>query len=371
MNLPVNTPVTPAGDTSAEHTRTTVAVLYGGQNTEHSVSCISAGAVISHLDPERYTIVPVGITRDGVWVKGTTDVEQLRAHGRELPEVSRGRAVTFDLGGKRGAQLRFGDGSLYAEVDVVFPVLHGVNGEDGTVQGLLELANVPYVGNGVFASATCMDKQYTKAVARHAGIPVGDEVIVTERRILTDEEKESLGLPVFVKPARGGSSIGISKVSDWEDFPAALETALAADSKVLVESMLQGPEVECGVLQYPDGTIQASYPSMLMGTEDGPEGFYGFDTKYLDDIITYEIPAPLPDDQVAEVRRLAVETFRALDCSGLARVDFFVTPEGPVLNEPNTMPGFTPISMYPKMFAASGVDYADLLDILIAQALAT
>lgn len=371
VNLPVNTPATPAGDTSAGHHRTTVAVLYGGQNTEHSVSCISAGAVISHLDPERYTIVPVGITRDGVWVKGTTDVEQLRAHDRELPEVSRGRAVTFDLGGKRGAQLRFGDGSLYAEVDVVFPVLHGVNGEDGTVQGLLELANVPYVGNGVFASATCMDKQYTKAVARHAGIPVGDEVIVTERRILTDDEKESLGLPVFVKPARGGSSIGISKVSDWEDFPAALETALAADSKVLVEAMLQGPEVECGVLQYPDGTIQASYPSMLMGTEDGPEGFYGFDTKYLDDIITYEIPAPLPDDQVAEVRRLAVETFRALGCSGLARVDFFVTPEGPVLNEPNTMPGFTPISMYPKMFAASGVDYADLLDILIAQALAT
>ncbi|WP_304042251.1 D-alanine--D-alanine ligase family protein [Corynebacterium glyciniphilum] len=371
MNLPVNTPATPAGDTSAGHTRTTVAVLYGGQNTEHSVSCISAGAVMAHLDPERYTIVPVGITRDGVWVKGTTDVEQLRAHGRELPEVSRGRAVTVDLGGKRGAQLRFGDGSLYAEVDVVFPVLHGVNGEDGTVQGLLELANVPYVGNGVFASATCMDKQYTKAVARHAGIPVGDEVIVTERRILTDDEKESLGLPVFVKPARGGSSIGISKVNDWEDFPAALETALAADSKVLVESMLQGPEVECGVLQYPDGTIQASYPSMLIGTEDGPEGFYGFDTKYLDDIITYEIPAPLPDDQVAEVRRLAVETFRALGCSGLARVDFFVTPEGPVLNEPNTMPGFTPISMYPKMFAASGVDYPDLLDILIAQALAT
>lgn len=371
VNLPVNTPATPAGDTSAGHTRTTVAVLYGGQNTEHSVSCISAGAVMAHLDPERYTIVPVGITRDGVWVKGTTDVEQLRAHGRELPEVSRGRAVTVDLGGKRGAQLRFGDGSLYAEVDVVFPVLHGVNGEDGTVQGLLELANVPYVGNGVFASATCMDKQYTKAVARHAGIPVGDEVIVTERRILTDDEKESLGLPVFVKPARGGSSIGISKVNDWEDFPAALETALAADSKVLVESMLQGPEVECGVLQYPDGTIQASYPSMLIGTEDGPEGFYGFDTKYLDDIITYEIPAPLPDDQVAEVRRLAVETFRALGCSGLARVDFFVTPEGPVLNEPNTMPGFTPISMYPKMFAASGVDYPDLLDILIAQALAT
>lgn len=363
-------------NTPTNQAKTTVAVVYGGQNTEHSVSCISAGAVMAHLDPDRYDIVPVGITRDGVWVKGTTDLDALSVHDRELPEVTGGRSVNFDLGGRggrggrRGGQLRFGDGSLYAEVDVVFPVLHGVNGEDGTVQGLFELAHVPYVGNGVFASAACMDKQYTKAVARHAGVPVGDEVVVTERRVLTPEEQDALGLPVFVKPARGGSSIGISKVDDWADFPAALETALAADDKVLVESMLQGPEVECGVLQYPDGTIQASYPSMLMGTEDGPEGFYGFDTKYLDDIITYEIPAPLPDDQVAEVRRLAVETFRALGCSGLARVDFFVTPEGPVLNEPNTMPGFTPISMYPKMFAASGVEYTDLLDILIAHALA-
>lgn len=377
--MPVNAPVnenasagaaagTAAGSEDPSR-RTTVAVLYGGQNTEHGVSCVSAGAVMSHLDPQRYEIVPVGITRDGRWVAGTTDPAQLQTRGRELPEVAGGRGVSFGLGGRRGGELRFGDGTLYAEVDVVFPVLHGVNGEDGTVQGLLDLVNVPYVGNGVFSSAACMDKQYTKAVARHAGIPVGDEVIVTERRLLTEEEKDSLGLPVFVKPARGGSSIGISKVNDWEDFPAALETALAADGKVLVESMLTGPEVECGVLQYPDGTVQASLPSMLQGTEDGPEGFYGFDTKYLDDIITYEIPAPLREEQVTEIRRLAVETFRALGCRGLARVDFFVTEDGPVLNEPNTMPGFTPISMFPKMFAESGVQYADLLDILIAQAI--
>ncbi|MGO1949694.1 MAG: D-alanine--D-alanine ligase family protein [Mycobacteriaceae bacterium] len=374
----MNQPAKPSSDSSSTSTsprRTTVAVLYGGQSTEHSVSCISAGAVMSHLDPARYDVVPVGITESGLWVKGTTDTEKLRTHDRELPRVEGGRSVSFDLGTPRGKDaraggtLRFGDGSLYAEVDVVFPVLHGVNGEDGTVQGLLELANVPYVGNGVFASAACMDKQFTKAVARHEGIPVGDEVILTEPRELTDGEKETLGLPVFVKPARGGSSIGISKVTDWDRFPEALGTAFESDDKVLVEAMLVGPEVECGVLQYPDGTVRASYPSLLKGTEDGPEGFYGFDTKYLDDIITYEIPAPLPDDQVAEIRRLAVETFLALGCEGLARVDFFVTGDGPVLNEPNTMPGFTPISMYPKMFQASGVEYPDLLDILIARAL--
>jgi D-alanine-D-alanine ligase len=277
--------------------------------------------------------------------------------------------VHLTLGGE-AKEFRFDDGSLYAAVDVVFPVLHGRDGEDGTVQGLLELAGVPYVGNGVLASAACMDKEYTKLIARASGIPVGDEVVLTERRELTAAEQEQLGLPVFVKPARGGSSIGITKVSDWNAVPAALDLAFDHDSKVLVEAMLHGVEVECGVLQYPDGTVHASHPSLLKGTEDGPEGFYGFDTKYLDDIISYEIPAPLPDGQADAVRRWAVETFRALGCEGLARVDFFVTEDGPVLNEPNTMPGFTPISMYPKMFEASGVAYPELLDILIARALA-
>ncbi|CUU66904.1 D-alanine--D-alanine ligase family protein [Corynebacterium variabile] len=351
--------------------RTVVAVLYGGQNSEHSISCLSAAAVMSHLDPDRYEVVPVGITETGMWVKGTTDTEALSAHGRDLPTVKMSRGVHLVPGSfasGRG-QLRYGDGSLYAEVDVIFPVLHGRNGEDGTVQGVLELSNVPYVGNGVLASAACMDKQYTKLIARAAGVPVGDEVVLTERRDLTDEEKEMIGLPVFVKPARGGSSVGISKVSDWADLDAAEAHAFEHDTKILVEAMLHGVEVECGVLQYPDGTVHASPPSLLEGTEDGPEGFYGFDTKYLDDIISYEIPAPLPEGQADAVRRWAVETFRALDCEGLARVDFFVTEDGPVLNEPNTMPGFTPISMYPKMFEATGVAYTELLDILIARAL--
>jgi D-alanine-D-alanine ligase len=324
---------------------------------------------MGNLDPARYEVIPVGITEDGRWVKGTTDTDKLSAHDRDLPTVRGGRSVHLSLGG-RSKELRFDDGSLYADLDVVFPVLHGRNGEDGTVQGLLELAGVPYVGNGVLSSAACMDKQFTKLIARAAGIPVGDEVVLTERRDLTDDERDLLGLPVFVKPARGGSSIGITKVSDWDDLPAALDLAFDHDSKVLVEAMLHGVEVECGVLQYPDGSVHASHPSLLKGTEDGPEGFYGFDTKYLDDIISYEIPAPLPDGQADAVRHWAVQTFHALDCEGLARVDFFVTEDGPVLNEPNTMPGFTPISMYPKMFEASGVAYTELLDILIARALA-
>lgn len=352
--------------------RTVVAVLYGGQNSEHSISCLSAAAVMNHLDSSRYEVVPVGITTDGRWVAGTKNVEALASHDGELPHVTMSRGVTLIPGTTQSGrgQLRFGDGSLYAEIDVAFPVLHGINGEDGTIQGTLELANVPYVGNGVFASAACMDKQYTKLIARASGIPVGDEVVLSEPRDLSSEEQQRLGLPVFVKPARGGSSVGISKVESWADLPEAMELAFSHDNKVLIEAMLHGVEVECGVLQYPDGSVVASQPAMLKGTEDGPEGFYGFATKYLDDIITYEIPAPLAEGQVDAVRRWAVETFRALGCEGLARIDFFVTDNGPVLNEPNTMPGFTAISMYPKMFEASGVEYAELLDILLSQALA-
>ena len=195
------------------------------------------------------------------------------------------------------------------------------------------------------------------------------EVILRRRAKLTEQEKDLLGLPVFVKPARGGSSIGVSKVTSWDDFPAAAELALQHDEKVLVESEVVGAEVECGVLQYPDGSVVASVPAQLMGTGDGDEGFYGFDTKYLDDIVTAQIPAPLDDATTELISSLAIEAFHALDGEGLARVDFFVTDNGPVVNEVNTMPGFTPISMYPQVFAASGVPYEDLLDIMIQRAL--
>ncbi|MBC6795576.1 D-alanine--D-alanine ligase family protein [Corynebacterium sp. LK28] len=371
-----------------KHARTTVAVLYGGQSTEHSVSCISAGAVIDHLDPEIYEVVPVGITETGAWVPGTTDTTQLRADGREMPRVKDdGVHVQLTFGGSAGSaeggagsaeggagEMRYVTGpqagEVFAQVDVVFPVLHGMNGEDGTVQGVLDLAGVRYVGNGVLASAAGMDKDFTKRLAREAGIPVGEELILFQPRELTAEEKERLGLPVFVKPARGGSSIGISKVDSWEDFDSAVDLAFSHDGKVIVEAMIHGAEVECGVLQHADGSIVSSVPAMLNGTEDGAEGFYGFDAKYVDSTVSATIPAPLPAETLTEIRQLAIRTFNALGCDGIARVDFFATENGPVLNEINTMPGFTPISMYPKMFAADGVSFGDLVSALIARALA-
>ena len=346
-----------------------VAVLYGGRSAEHSVSCVSAGAIIAHLDPEKYEVIPVGITVDGAWVVGESDPERLRLIDRTMPEVQRREEIRPSLDPAHRGEFHFADGSLYATADVIFPVLHGRFGEDGTIQGMFALSDIPVVGPGVLSSAAGMDKEFTKKLMAAEGLPIGREVILRDRAELTDAEKKLLGLPVFVKPARGGSSIGISKVSRWEDLPAAVDLARQHDEKVIVESEIVGAEVECGVLQYPDGRIVASLPAMLRGTEDGDGGFYDFDTKYLDNVVTAEIPAPLDDATIELVQSLAVETFQALACEGLARVDFFVTSNGPVLNEINTMPGFTPISMYPQMFAASGVDYEELLDVLVQQAL--
>ncbi|WP_445227903.1 D-alanine--D-alanine ligase family protein [Corynebacterium sp. H130] len=351
------------------NTRIKVAVVYGGRSSEHSVSCVSAGAIMSHIDPEKYEVIPVGITQDGRWTVGESDPSVLQRSGRELPTVAFKRGLSLSVEPLTRGELRYEDGSLFATADVIFPVLHGRFGEDGTIQGMFELSGIPFVGPGVLASSNGMDKEYTKKLAAAEGLPIGREVILRGRTELTEAEKELLGLPVFVKPARGGSSIGISRVASWEDLPAAIQLAFEHDKKVIVEAEIIGSEVECGVLQYPDGTLVASYPSMLRGTSSSDEGFYGFDTKYLDDVVTADIPAPLPPATLELVQSLAIETFKALNCDGLARVDFFVTDKGPVLNEINTLPGFTPISMYPQMFAASGVAYEELLDILIQRAL--
>ncbi|WP_151902956.1 D-alanine--D-alanine ligase family protein [Corynebacterium urogenitale] len=374
----VSTPTASAVAPSAAD-RVTVAVIYGGQSTEHSVSCISAGAIMAHLDPQRFNIVPIGITHDGAWVPNSLElsalIESLKADGSRMPSVDdTGEHVQPTLGGRRG-EFRYVAGprvgEVYAQVDVVFPVLHGMNGEDGTIQGLLDLTGVPYVGNGVLSSAVGMDKVFTKKLAREAGIPVTPELVLTEPRDLTEEEQSRLGLPVFVKPARGGSSIGISKVTSWEDLPLALKEAFNNDDKAIIEAMIHGREVECGVLQRPAGDLVASVPAMLEGTEDGDEGFYGFDAKYVDDTVSATIPAPLEESMIQSIRDWSVATFEALGCEGLARVDFFATDKGPVFNEINTMPGFTPISMYPQMFQASGVEYAELLTILVERALAS
>ncbi|MBC3186261.1 D-alanine--D-alanine ligase [Corynebacterium sp. zg-331] len=344
-----------------------VAVVYGGNSPEHSISCISAAAVMSHLDSQRYEVIPVGVTRQGRWVVGTTDP----ARDAELPEVADAAEIALSLDPAHRGALRFTDGrGTYATVDVIFPVLHGPRGEDGTVQGLFELAGVAYVGPGVLASACGMDKEYTKKLVVSAGLPVTAEVVLHGEESLSGQDRDRLGLPVFVKPARGGSSIGISKVEEWEDLEAAVALARQQDSKVIVEAEITGAEVEVGVLEYPDGSLAASEPARLIGTEDSEEGFYGFDTKYLDNVVSAEIPARLPAQTIERLKDMALTAFRALNCKGLARVDFFVTESGPVLNEVNTLPGFTPISMYPKVFAASGVDYQRLLGILVETALA-
>lgn len=344
-----------------------VAVIYGGQSSEHSVSCVSAGAVMSHL--EGFEVVPIGITKSGAWTVGTSDLEELKTHDRVMPEVQMRQAVTLALDPAHRGEFRLPDGSLHAKVDVIFPVLHGPYGEDGTIQGLFELSGVPYVGTGVLSSACGMDKEFTKKLLKAEGLPVGEEVVLREDRTLSAQERETLGLPVFVKPARGGSSIGISRVERWEDLDQALRLARQHDSKVIVESEIIGDEVECGVLEYADGTRITSVPAKLLDIDDSDEGFYGFDTKYLDNVVSAEIPAQFDQATLDQLRELSLQAFDALNCRGLARVDFFVTDNGPVLNEINTMPGFTPISMYPKVLAASGVEYPQLLRALVEQAL--
>lgn len=346
-----------------------IALIYGGQSTEHSISCISAGAIMAHLPAEEYEVYPVGITRDGTWVEGTRDP----VAGEALPEVAPGRALRLSTTpATRGQFTDAQTGDVTATVDVIFPVLHGKYGEDGTIQGLFELSGIPYVGPGVLASACGMDKEFTKKVVAAEGIPVADGVLLRagERTDLNADEREHLGLPVFVKPCNGGSSIGVSKVEDWAELPAAIELAFANDTKVLVEGALVGDEVEIGVLEYPDGRIEASVAAKLNGTDDSAEGFYGFETKYLEDHVTATIPAPYDAATTGLLQRMAITAFRALNCKSLARVDFFVTERGPVLNEVNTMPGFTPISMYPQVWQASGLAYAELLDVLVQTALA-
>lgn len=322
---------------------------------------------MANLSPERYEVYPVGITREGAWVEGSHDP----VAGATLPEVAGEREVALSLNpDRRGQLIDVATGEVRATVDVAFPVLHGKFGEDGTIQGLLELAGLPYVGPGVLASACGMDKEYTKTLVRAAGVAVAGEVVLNRGDTLGQAQRDALGLPVFVKPASGGSSIGVSKVESWEALDEALALAFDSDEKVLVESELVGDEVEVGVIEHPDGRIEASVPARLNGTEDSAEGFYGFETKYLEDGVTATIPAPYDDAVIEQLQQLALRCFRALNCKSLARIDFFVTAEGPVLNEINTMPGFTPISMYPQVWQASGLDYPEMLDLLVTTALA-
>jgi D-alanine-D-alanine ligase len=349
-----------------------VAVVFGGRSTEHAISCVSAGSVLAALDPARYEVVPVGITPKGAWVITSGDPEALRIAGRALPTVETGTAVVLPGDPTAGGLVVVepGEGATVLHgVDVVFPVLHGPFGEDGTIQGLLEMAGVPYVGSGVLGSAVAMDKEFAKKLLAAEGLPVGPYAVVRAGASLAGADRERLGLPVFVKPARGGSSIGISRVDEPAALTAAIEAARAVDDKVLVEAAVPGREIELAVLEGIDGAApDVSVPAEILLT--GGREWYDFEAKYLDDVSALDIPAGLPADVTARLQEMAARAFTALDCAGLARVDFFVGPGGEItVNEVNTMPGFTPISVFPRAWAASGLDYPTLLDRLIQTAL--
>jgi D-alanine-D-alanine ligase len=356
-----------------------VAVVFGGRSSEHTVSCSTAAGVLRAIDRDKYDVVPIGIARDGRWVLVADDPEPLMLTQGHTPEVDgTGTGVLVPLSTSDRALTVLEPGQppqALGEVDVVFPLLHGPFGEDGTIQGFLDLTDIRYVGSGVLASATGMDKHYMKVIFAGSGLPVGPYVVLTDRQWMSDrtaamETVFALHFPVFVKPARAGSSMGITKVTAPDDLEAAVELARRHDPKVIVETGVAGRELECAVLQ----SRGAAAPRTSQVAEirvHGKHEFYDFEAKYLlEEDVDLECPADLPTEVSDEVRRLAAAAFDALGCEGLARVDCFWAEDGRVLvNEINTMPGFTPLSMYPRMWAATGISYPDLIDELITLAL--
>ena len=375
----------------SEQRKIRVAVVFGGRGPEHAVSCMGGGNMLGAIDRDKYEVIPVGITRDGRWVLAADEPGKLKITGGELPSVEAvaepgtqvvpwadRRPVTASA----PAQIPH----LLGDVDVVLPILHGPFGEDGTIQGLLEMAGVPYAGAGVLASAVGMDKEYMKIIFQARGLPVGPHVVVRERDWppeaadsvsgAADHERKrvldaitELGWPLFVKPARGGSSIGTSKACDMAQLEAAIDNARQYDPKVLVEAAIEGREIECAVLEGRGGDLpDTSLPGQLV--IDGGEEFFDFEAKYLDGASGMVIPAPIPEEHQQEIRRMAALAFDAVSCEGMARVDFFYTPDGQILiNEINTIPGLAPTSYFPKMWAASGLPLPQLIDRMLQSAL--
>ncbi|BAU86335.1 D-alanine--D-alanine ligase [Streptomyces laurentii] len=360
-----------------------VAVVFGGRSSEHAISVLTAGAVLRAIDRDVYDVLPIGITQEGRWALTADAPERMAIDGRTLPDVdalaeSGTGGVVLPVDPASREVVLHEPGSLpqvLGEVDVVFPVLHGPYGEDGTLQGLLELSGIPYVGAGVLASAVGQDKEYMKRVFTSFGLRVGPYVTVRPRewdqnpnaaRKKIVEFAADHGWPLFVKPARGGSSVGITKVDDLSGLDEAVEEARRHDPKIIVEALVRGREIECGVLEFEDGP-RASLPAEIPPVTD--HDFYDFEAKYIDSASGI-VPAPIGDKAIAEVQRLAVEAYEAVSCEGLVRADFFLTEEGDfVINEINTMPGFTPISMYPRMWQESGVSYPELVSRLVQAAL--
>ncbi|MDX3634943.1 D-alanine--D-alanine ligase [Streptomyces europaeiscabiei] len=360
-----------------------VAVVFGGRSSEHGISVVTAGAVLRAIDRTKYDVLPIGISREGHWFLTADEPDRMAITDRRTPSVeelaeSREGGVVLPVDPANREVVYSEPGSVpkaLGEVDVVFPVLHGPYGEDGTLQGMLELSGVPYVGSGVLASAVGQDKEYMKRVFTSFGLKVGPYVVIRPREWQLDEaaaRKKIIdlagehGWPLFVKPARAGSSIGITKVDDLAGLDEAITEAQRHDPKILVEAALRGREIECGVLEFEDGP-RASVPAEIPPPE--AHAYYDFEAKYIDSTPGI-VPAPLTPEETAEVRRLAVDAFDAASCEGLVRADFFLTEGGEfVINEINTLPGFTPISMYPAMWKASGIEYPELVDRLIQAAL--
>jgi len=366
--------------TDAPRRKPTVAIVFGGRSSEHAVSCATAAGVMQAIDRDVYDVLPIGIAKDGRWVLESGDTGALELSAGHVPEVDgSGAGVMMPQSTTERSLSILEPGApprALAEVDVVFPLLHGPFGEDGTIQGLLELADIRYVGSGVLASAVMMDKHYMKIVFAGHGLPIGPYVVITDREWQRDpvasmDAVASLDWPVFVKPARAGSSMGITKVSSPAGLRAAIEFAREYDPKIIVEAGITGREIECAVLE---GRGGASVRTSEVGEIEIVKGheFYDFDAKYLaESDVRLSCPARLPDGVADEIRRVAAAAFEAAGCEGLARVDCFYTEHGDViLNEINTMPGFTPLSMYPRMWAASGLGYPELIDELIQLALA-
>jgi D-alanine-D-alanine ligase len=386
----------------SEQRKVQVAVVFGGRGPEHAVSCMGAGNMLGSIDRAKYDVIPIGITQDGGWVQVADEPARLAITDGQLPSVEAVAAPGSDVVPWAGGAVASAPGKiphLLGEVDVVLLVLHGPFGEDGTIQGLLEMAGVPYVGAGVLASAVSMDKEYMKLIFRAKGLPVGPYIVLREqdwpaaelaragaaelpgdtggqpdtaehperKRVL--DEIADLGWPLFVKPARGGSSIGTSKAHDQAQLRASIATARRYDPKVLVEAAIAGREIEVSVLEGIDGAPpDTSVPGQLM--IDGGEEFWDFEAKYLDTASGMAIPAPIPAAAADEIRRLAAAAFDAVSCEGLARVDFFYTPDGEILiNEINTIPGLSPASYFQKMWEASGLAFPQLIDRLLQTAL--
>ena len=343
-----------------------VCVLFGGISPEHEVSLRSAESVLNNMDPEKYNIYPVGITKEGNWILyGDTDYSKLPTN--EWLSCPKNRQAALSPIRGQGLLSFEGDCVVRENIDVVFPVLHGENGEDGSIQGLFQIAGIPYVGCHVAASAACMDKCLTKLMAAVTNVRQADWELVTREQLRFHPEKAldrveaKFSYPVFVKPAGTGSSVGVSKARGREALLASLENAARYDRKVLVEEFIRGREVEVAVLG--NNTPVASVP----GEIDAGAEFYDYDTKYITNTSRLYIPARISEAAAEQVRQDAVAIYQAMGCQGLARVDFFVTYDGEqvVFNEINTMPGFTSISMYPKLFGASGIPYGELIDKLL------